>query len=332
MLRSSTIDSFVVVENREGLFPIHRGLKFVLMTTTRSDARVEGGGTSAIPLRTGIRSLIDFDRLPDDEPDRDAVPLSLELIERISGDQFAVPELRTPMDARIVADLAFRFPAAGSREGWGLRFGRELNATDDRGYFNDAGEGLPVIEGKHVRPFAVDPASARQHLEIGAAQRLLPQRPFERRRLAYRDVASATNTLTLIAALLPPGTVTTHTLFVLKTALDEEAQQFVVGMLNSLVANYIVRLRVGTHVTVSIVERLPLPKPSRTSVDFAAVSACARGLSNTPKDLNLQTTLQAAAARLYGLDADAFAHVLSTLPLVDERLRAASMEAFTRTI
>jgi len=42
--------------------------------------------------------------------------------------------------------------------------------------------------------------------------------------------------------------------------------------------------------------------------------------------------LQAAAARLYGLDAEAFAHVLSTFPLVDEDVREASMDAFTRTV
>jgi hypothetical protein len=332
VLRSSVIDSFVVVENREGLFPIHRGLKFVLMTTTKSEARATGGGTGAIPLRAGIRSVIDFDRLPDDDADRDAIPVSLALVERISGDQLAIPELRTALDAQIASRIAFRFPAAATSEGWGLRFGRELNATDDRRHFNESGRGLPVVEGKHLQPFSVDLLSSRHHIEIGAAARLLPQRPFERSRVAYRDVASATNKLTLIAALLPAGTVTTHTVFVLKTALDEEAQQFITGLLNSFVANYMVRLRVTTHVTVSILERLPLPKPSRTSNEFMAVSEYARGLSRTPGNANLQSALQAAAARLYGLDAPAFAHILGTFPLVDESLRRTSMEAFSRTI
>ena len=49
-----------------------------------------------------------------------------------------------------------------------------------------------------------------------AAQLLNRERTFDRLRLAYRDVASATNRLTLIAALLPPGTVSTHTVFCLK--------------------------------------------------------------------------------------------------------------------
>jgi hypothetical protein len=36
-----------------------------------------------------------------------------------------------------------------------------------------------------------------------------------RARLAYRDVASATNRLTLIAAVIPARAATTHTLFCL---------------------------------------------------------------------------------------------------------------------
>ena len=39
---------------------------------------------------------------------------------------------------------------------------------------------------------------------------------------------------------------------------------------------------------------------------------------------------QAAAARLYGLDREAFAHVLSTFPLVDGAFRAASLAALSR--
>ena len=36
VLDQTAVDSFVVVENREGLFPIHRAVKFVLMTLTKS--------------------------------------------------------------------------------------------------------------------------------------------------------------------------------------------------------------------------------------------------------------------------------------------------------
>ena len=330
VFHSTNVDSFVIVENREGLFPIHRGLKFVLLTLTKGSFRLKPEATVTLPLRCGLRSAADFDTLPDTGPDPAALPVPLRLIEQLSGDQLAVPALRTPVDARVAGQIAFNNPAAASEQGWQLRFGRELNATDDRPHFNMSGDGLPVIEGKQIQPFTVDVPSARHHVDPLIAERLLGRRPFDANRVAYRDVAAATNRLTLIAAVLPAGTVTTHTLFCLRTPLDDEAQHFVAGMLNSFVANYLVRLRVTTHVTVSIVERLPLPKPLPSSREFRLIAATARALAAGRGSNGEQAGLQAAAARLYGLDREAFAHVLSTFPLVDEALRAASLHAFAR--
>ncbi len=332
VLRSTVVDSFVVVENREGLFPIHRGLKFDLVTLTKADDTVKPPDTASLPLRCGLRSTGEFDRLPDRGPDPEALSVSLGLIEQLSGEQLAVPELRTALDARIAGDIAFAFPALGDEAGWNLRFGRELNATDDRPHFSTGGEGLPIIEGKQVTPFAVDLRASRYRIAPSTAARVMGRRPFEHGRVAYRDVASSTNKLTLIAAVLPAGTITTHTLFCLRTPLDEDGQHFVAGMLNSFVANYMVRLRVTTHVTVSIIERLRVPRPERASSGFRGVAQSARVLSSDPGDVDTQSGLQAAAARLYGLDREAFAHVLSTFPLVDERLRAGALSAFVRTV
>jgi hypothetical protein len=236
-----------------------------------------------------------------------------------------VPELRSALDVRITSAIAFGVPACGDPSGWGLRFGRELNATDDRRHFTTSGRGLPVIEGKHIQPFTVDLTASRQHVPAATVERLLGRRPFERPRLAYRDVSSATNRVTLIAAVLPPDTITTHTLFCLRTPLDEEAQHFVCGMFNSFVANYLVRLRVTTHVTVSIIERLPLPMPPRSSREFRVIASNAALLAAGGGGLAEQVELQTAAAHLYGLDHDAFAHILSTFPLVDDGLRQASL-------
>lgn len=322
---TAAIDGFVVIENRDRLFPIHRSLKFVSLTLTTPGTPT--ARATELPLRAGVVAVRQIDRLPDLGPDPEAVPVSMRLIERLSGEQLAVPELRTEVDARIVARLAYSAPACGDADGWALRFGRELNASDDRRHFNGRGDGLPVIEGKHIRPFAADVAASRQFVRRATAHRLLGGRPFDHARVAYRDVSSATNRLTLIAAVLPPGTVTTHTLFCLKSQIDEEAQHFIAGMFNSFVANYLVRLRVTTHVTVSIIERLPVPMPPRSSREFRLVAAHARLLSASAGGLAEQAGLQAAAARLYGLDREAFAHVLSTFPLVDGALRAASLAA-----
>ena len=78
-------------------------------------------------------------------------------------------------------------------------------------------------------------------------------------------MASASNRLTLIAAIVPAHVVTTHTLFCLKGNVNPDVQLFLCGILNSFVANYLVRMRVNTHVTVSIMERLPVPRPALDS-------------------------------------------------------------------
>jgi hypothetical protein len=330
VLRSTTVDTFAVVENRDGLFPIHRALKFVLMTVTSSPPQLTPGTATIVPLRSGVRSAAELEGMADTGTDTSDVRVSLQLIEQLSGDQLVIPELRTPLDARIAAHLSFGFPAARAEEGWGLRFGRELNATDDRRHLSGRRDGLPVIGGRHVRPFSVDLGAATDYIHPSAAERALGRRPFDRSRVAYRDVASSTNRLTLIAAVLPPGVVTTHTLFCLRTPLDEEAQHYVTGMFNSFVANYLVRLRVTTHVTVAIVERLPLPKPDRSVTDFGVVVRCAQALARRPEDPAAYAVLQGAAARLYRLDTVGFEHILGTFPLVDESIRRASLSAFTR--
>ena len=54
------------------------------------------------------------------------------LLERLSGDDLAIPDLRTPLDLAIAERAATLFPPLGDERGWAARFGRELNATDDR--------------------------------------------------------------------------------------------------------------------------------------------------------------------------------------------------------
>jgi hypothetical protein len=216
----------------------------------------------------------------------------------------------------------------GDPEGWNLRFGRELNASDDRQYFVDDGDGFPVIEGKHLRPFRVQGDESRRRVRAADAERLLPAQPFLEPRLGYRDVASATNRLTLIAAIVPARVVTTHTVFCVKSPPDLEAQHFLCGIFNSFVANYLVRIRVTTHVTTALMRRLPVPRPARDSTPFRTLAALSRRISEGQDEAKAMQ--QAVAARLYMLSEDAFARVLDTFPLVPRRERDDALLAFRR--
>ena len=279
-------------------------------------------------MHVGVRSPATLDSIPDSGLDSSAISLPRQLLHRISGDQLAIPEIRSAADLELVSQIAFSCPALGDRDGWNVQFGRELNATEDRPHFTEGGDGLPVLEGKHVQPFRVDTRACRMSIAPDAARRLLRGKsPFSSPRLAYRDVAAATNRLTLIAAIVPAGVVTTHTLFCIRRPPDIESQEFLCGMFNSFVANHLVRMRVGTHVTTAVMDRLPVPKPPRTLAAFARLVSLARHLVRTD-DEEARAEHQALAARLYGLSEDAFAHVLNGFPLVARAEREAALSSF----
>jgi hypothetical protein len=322
LFERSAMDTFVSLDNRDGVFPIHRSVKILLLTAT------PGGSTSALPCRLGMRSPDQLDAFPDAGVPDGSVSVSRPVIERFCGPTLAIPDLRSEVDLQIVSSIAAAVPALGDAEGWGVHFGRELNASDDRGHFTSGRSGLPVVEGKHLSPFAVDLAAVRSRLPERTAPQLIdPARTYERARLAYRDVASATNRLTLIAAIVPKGAITTHTVFCLREEVSEDVQHFLCGVFNSYVANYLVRLRVTTHVGAAIVERLPVPRPSVSSEMFREVARLGREMVKQPTAEKAAAILQARVAELYGLDAESFRHVLDTFPLVDLAPRTAALMA-----
>jgi hypothetical protein len=316
-----SVDAIVGFDNQARVFPIHRSVRFLLTTAT------VGMPTTVINCRLGERSPSVLDAEADDAA-WFAIRATPELLRRLSGDDLALPEFRSPLDVTLAERLMQLFAPLGSPGGWGARFGRDLNATDDRDMLRTASRGLPVFEGKHIEPFRVGSSAVRWRISPSDADRLLGTR-HHRARLAYRDVASATNRVTLIAAVLPSHSVSTHTVFCLRTPLPPARLHFLCGLFNSFVLNYLVRLRVTTHVTTSIVERLPVPLLDAGRPRFREISALARLLSRKPA-ADAEARLNAAVARLYELTSDEYAHVLGTFPLVPRDARARSLEEFHR--
>src|SRR5712692_7608911 len=276
LLSRCDVDAIVGMDNHRGLFPIHRSVRFLLVTAS------PGSPTRQIACRLGVDDATELESIGEEPPERSPwfpLRLSPALLERISGPTVAIPHLRSATDLAIVERAASLFPPLGSASGWSVHFGRELNASDDRGAFRPPRHGLPVVEGKHVLPFQVALDSVRCTIAAADARRLLRSDRHQRSRLAYRDVASATNRLTLIAAVLPAGCISTHTVFCLRTPLPPRAQYLLSGLFNSLFAAYLARLRVTTHVTTAVVERLPIPGPDETRPAFREIAGLARLLA-----------------------------------------------------
>jgi hypothetical protein len=330
LFTQSDVDAIVGFDNRSGVFPIHRSVRFVLLTATR------GQPTHEIACRLGERNAAALESADADTNERFfPVRVTPSLLERLTGADLALPELTTPLDLRIAERAAALFPTLSEPAGWGARFGRELNATDDRGCFQKGGTGLPVLEGKHLEPFGCRVDEARWTIARKQADRLLGER-HRRWRLGYRDVASATNRTTLIAAMVPPDVVTTHTIFCLRTPLRRHLQHLLCGLFNCLVVNYLVRLRVTTHVTTAIVERLPIPTVDRLggyADEIAALSlALVRRKADTTSRTHLFARLNALAARIYQLTETELAHVLGTFPLVLQEERDEALAEFRKAL
>ncbi len=188
-----------------------------------------------------------------------------------------------------------------------------------------------MLEGKLLDAFKVRAEDARQFIDPRVARGLLGDRArIDRPRLGYREVAAATNRMTLIAAIIPEAAVTTHTIFCMREPRDESLHWFLCGVFNSFVANYLIRLRGGTHVPAAVVHQLPVPVPPRDSPAFAAIVRLARAAAEQPGAALVRAELQARVTLAYGLDDPDFVHVLATFPLVPEVEREAALSAFRR--
>ena len=306
----TTIDTWIGLDNRRRIFPIHRSVRFVVLATTN------GGSTETLRFRTG---LDDLRELQHDDQHRAPLALSRARIELWSPEHLTIPEVTSATALAILTGVSDRIPALADARGWHARFGRELNATDDRPRFVPLGTRAnltPIVEGKQLSPFQLDLSRSTHGIRLQTAARA---------RIAYRDVASATNKLTLIAAMLPANAVSTHTVFCLKSDLDEESQWCLLGLLNSLVANYLVRLHVTTHVTASLMSRLPVPRPSPQSREFDRLATLARSLATTgiSENTDAYAELNAIAARLYEVTTEQYAFILDSFPLLPKTLREA---------
>ena len=147
----TSIDTWLGFDNRARIFPIHRSMRFVVLSTTNA------GCTETLRFRCGITDPEALDR-----EDRDTAPLSIARarLEAWSPEHLTIPEIANAASLGIMAAIAERVPALSDAAGWQVRFGRELNATDDRPHFvrlTGARKAiLPVVEGKQLAPFQVD--------------------------------------------------------------------------------------------------------------------------------------------------------------------------------
>ncbi len=152
-------------------------------------------------------------------------------------------------------------------------------------------------------------------------------------RIAFRDIARATDTRTTIAALIPSGRTINHTApYLLFSRGDEFDVAFLLGVLSSIPLDWYSRRVVELHMTFQLLQALPIPVRGRNSrlgqrvvevtgrlaaVDdryrawASAVGVSAASVDEVERE-DLISELDALVARLYGLDSDDVTHIFQT--------------------
>jgi hypothetical protein len=188
---------------------------------------------------------------------------------------------------------------------------------------------------------------------------------YEVYRLAIRKIASNTNERTLISAIIPPNSLTGNSLSVnfpfqqlansynnLRYSNDELL--VLCAILNSFVADYVLRARMTTNLNLFYLYQLPVPFIIRNTSIFNTICKLASRLVCTTPEFDglaksvglngyqdgatdpeerarLRAELDAIVAHLYGLDEEEFTHVLSTFPIVKEEVKQAAMRELLKS-
>ncbi|MGW1053038.1 Eco57I restriction-modification methylase domain-containing protein [Streptomyces sp. NPDC002521] len=370
LLDHCSIDQFVLCDNSNGIFPIHRSEQFLLLVAGAE------GSTDPLPFTSDVSSL---EHLLDLE--RRTLPISRATLEALDPEALAVPDARDPKLLALLTDIydskpLFLDPMPVG--GWQIDWGREFNIHDDRQSFSIAGTGIPLREGKNIHQYVHDFAPPTYHLVepdgddalIGRAvkrakikkrtsamprhrgegpllkeeiRRKCLEIPADQYRLCFRETARATDERTLIAAVIPPDTAISHKLHFFyrsrfdhaangyRTILDAASMIYVAALLNSLVIDFVVRRKVSSSVSKTVMSTLPVADipldrgPGKEIVRLSARLTCRSpefeeladvlgvtcGPLSKEEERSLRAELDAHVAHVYGLSASQLQLILA---------------------
>ena len=155
--------------------------------------------------------------------------------------------------------------------------------------------------------------------------------PFSQARIAFRGITNRTNRRTVIASLIPPGSVTVHSApYLLRRKGTNEDEAYLLGVMSSIPFDWYARRWVEQNLTFELLRLLPIPIASKTdrlrqrivhlSARLAATDERFRtwaeslgvGTGTVQDDSDrwaAQVEIDAAVAYLYGLSESQLDHI-----------------------
>jgi len=203
--------------------------------------------------------------------------------------------------------------------------------TGDYYAWSDPGVVTPVLQEKRLRGNrSVKSVFHECDADWCANPATLPCR-FPR--IAFRDVTNRTNTRTVICALVPPRVFVQHSApYLVFPDLSWQNVAYLLGVMSSLSLDWYARRFVETHVTFSVLNPFPVPRPDSNNPLRKRVIELAGRLaspddrfSDWAKEVGVEYgpleedvkhdmihELDAVVAHLYGLNDEQLIHIFET--------------------
>ncbi|HVY13961.1 MAG TPA: hypothetical protein VHB27_01945 [Rhodopila sp.] len=297
-LDSTRIDWCLSFENRSRWFDIDSRFKFDLIVARRP------GPTHA--LRCGFY----LGHLAEVEESGRTMTYPRGFLDAAGGVHLTPPELRGVKDLRLAERLYTNPVRFGAWcEARRIRFGCDLHMTADAALFRPAGEGgLVLHEGKTFHQFTTFWDTEPRYSVNEEALRPAIATASRHVRLAFRDIARSNDERTMIACLAPAGTVFGHTATVEQApwARDPTDAALLCAVLNSFPFDWLIRQKAATHLSLYLLNDLPMPALTPAQATFLA-SAATRGVPPPAE----RARMDAVVAHGYGLDRAHYARLLA---------------------
>jgi hypothetical protein len=193
---------------------------------------------------------------------------------------------------------------------------------------------VALYEGKSfwlLNPYALGKGqqdSTGKFVRLVTADAELGNHAWRSPRLLFRDVASSTNQRTSVCSVMPPAVHGNNA-----PTLDHlGAPWLLTAIVSSLTLDFLVRMKITSHINWFYAETLPIPGWTGTpfadhasdlvlrlnaiGADFPAPAA--DPLIAPEERLAARLVLDALVADLYGLDRDDLAHIATRFPIYDK--------------
>jgi hypothetical protein len=312
-LQDSKLAWCLSFENRRRIFDIDSRFKFDLIVAHRPG-----------PTRSWQCGFY-LDRIEDVVDPAKIMTYDAAFLHETGGASLSPLELRGTADLKVAATF---FAQPQRLKKWcadhHIRFGCDLHMTADSGIFRPAeADSLLLHEGKtfhqytdswDAKPrYSVDPSALKP--SIAEASGL--------HRLVFRDIARSNDERTMIACIAPKNVVFGHTATVEKAPWARDIQDALIlcALFNSFPFDWLVRLKAATHLSLYLLDAIPVPSFSdaerrflaqgvrHLSCHHAGYADLARGTRCDPLP-HLRVRIDAVVARAYGLNREQYSHVL----------------------